>query len=65
MVVVPPFGNIMTEHFLMLIFILHFLNQGSTNFMGLFHFLVASSVFSEGKEMHIINTQRKGHINLM
>ena len=65
MVVTPPFAHIMTEHFPTLIFILHFLNQGSNNLMGLFNFLVASSVFSEGKKMHIINTQRKGHIDLM
>jgi hypothetical protein len=45
----------MMEHFLKSIFILHFLNQGSKNLMGLFNVLVASSVFSEGKEMHIIN----------
>jgi len=53
MVVTPQFANITTEHFPTLIFILHFLNQGSKNLMGLFNFLVASSVFSEGKEKHI------------
>jgi hypothetical protein len=64
-VVTPPFANIMTELFPKLIFILHFLNQGFNNAMGLFNFLVASSLFSEGKAMHIINTQGKGHIDLM
>jgi hypothetical protein len=64
-VVTPQFANIMMEHFPKLIFNLYFLNQGSNNLMGLFNFLVACSVFSEGKEMHILNTQGKGHFDLM
>jgi hypothetical protein len=64
-VVSPPFANIVTEHLLTLILILHFLIQGSNNLMGLFNFLVVSSVFSERNVMHIIITQGKGHVALL
>ena len=57
MVVTPPLANVMSEHFLKLIFILHILNRGSNNLMRLFNFLVASSVFSERDVMHVTNTQ--------
>ena len=60
--VTPPLANIMTEYFLALIFILHFLNQGSNNLMGLLNFLLVTSVFPERYVMHIINTQGKAKL---
>lgn len=60
----PPLANVMSEYFMTLIFILHLLNRGSNNLMGLFNFLVASSVFPERDVMHITNMQGKATLFL-